>query len=315
MSDDEAAFAEKMLRACNDISLPFVEMDLATLARQEPLIARPPALKRAFAVEDCAVNGPELLRLNQRAAETADTPARFLTHHEVVDFKKEGDRVTAVVTKNTRTGEEAIIACGFVVNAAGIWASNVGRLADVTVEVVGDKGAMVIFEKQFTSRVLNRCRPPADGDILVATGTHSIIGTTSCRTTDFEDPQPTPEEIAILLRETACVVPSSAQAKVKRAYAGVRPLMSSPKTSGLAASEERNTSRSFQVLDHEAEGLANFISVIGGKVTIYRRMAEAAVDVLCQKQGVHRPCQTAKIVMEVTKKSSRRSSQPTALSV
>jgi glycerol-3-phosphate dehydrogenase len=46
-------------------------------------------------------------------------------------------------------------------------------------------------------------------------------------------------------------------------------------------------------LDHTPEGLDNFISIIGGKLTTYRLMAEKTADLICRRLGVDRPCLTA----------------------
>ena len=106
------------------------------------------------------------------------------------------------------------------------------------------------------------------------------MGTTARTITDPDDCLPTQEEVDLLMEQGACLVPQLRHAEVKRVYAGVRPLL---KMGDQPTLSSRGLSRSFRLLDHEADGVSNFVSVIGGKVTLYRRMAEDTVALLDKK--------------------------------
>jgi glycerol-3-phosphate dehydrogenase len=56
----------------------------------------------------------------------------------------------------------------------------------------------------------------------------------------------------------------------------------------------REASRSFSIVDHGSVGLDNMISMVGGKLTTYRLMAEKAVDAVAELLGDSSPCKTAK---------------------
>jgi glycerol-3-phosphate dehydrogenase len=80
-------------------------------------------------------------------------------------------------------------------------------------------------------------------------------------------------------------------ARAMRAYAGVRPLYDLG-----AEAEGREMSRNFAVIDHqERDGIKGFTSIVGGKVTTYRLMAERVVDVAARHLGVSTPCTTAEV--------------------
>ena len=67
-----------------------------------------------------------------------------------------------------------------------------------------------------------------------------------------------------------------------------------PPTERRTASQNRAISRAHTVLDHgERDGVDNFVSIVGGKLTTYRLMAEQTADVVCAKLGVTEPCTTA----------------------
>ena len=77
--------------------------------------------------------------------------------------------------------------------------------------------------------VINRCRKPADADILVPGDTISLIGTTSSRVPyeEVDNMEVTQGEVDTLLREGMKIAPSLAYTRILRAYAGVRPLIAS----------------------------------------------------------------------------------------
>ena len=139
--------------------------------------------------------------------------------------------------------------------------------------------------------VINRCRKPANADILVPDDTVCVIGTTSDRIPieTVDDMRVTREEVDVLLNEGIKLAPSLATTRVIRAYAGVRPLVASDDDpSG------RSISRGIVCLDHaKRDGVEGFITITGGKMMTYRLMAEIATNAVCAKLGNTTPCVTA----------------------
>jgi glycerol-3-phosphate dehydrogenase len=81
------------------------------------------------------------------------------------------------------------------------------------------------------------------------------------------------------------MVPGIASARMIRAYAGIRPLPS-------GSDRGREASRGFRMIDHREEGVDNLVSVVGGKLTTYRLMAEKVSDAVMSKLGRKDPCRT-----------------------
>ncbi len=294
LNQQETIHADSILQACAKAGIPCAQLTTQQALTAEPHLNK--AVKRAFRVPDGTIDGAEVLRLNRHAATTAEVPAQFLTDHSVVKLhKNNSSSVTAVTVQNHNTGEQKDITCDYVVNAAGVWAGRIAQLAAIPIQMVFDKGTMMIFSQQYSHAVLNRCRPEDDGDLLVPQAGQSIMGTTARVIANPDDCLPTQEEADVLLREGTAMIPALAGAEVTRIYAGVRPLLANQRSA--TASNSRSISRSFQVFDHTHEGVANLISIVGGKVTLYRRMAEETVDLLCQKSGVNVSCQTAQTIL------------------
>ena len=79
----------------------------------------------------------------------------------------------------------------------------------------------------------------------------------------------------------AAMVPAVAKAPVKALWGASRPLFAAGRKG-----EPQGISRRFECIDHESrDKVAGLVSIIGGKATTLRLMAEAAADLICKKLG------------------------------
>ena len=285
--DDDPAYADRFLAACRAAGIPVEEVPLADARRREPLLN--PAISRVFAVPDASCEPWALIDANVRAARAYGGDA--WSYHRVTGFERRGDTIQAVCLTDTRTGEEKTVGCDFVVNAAGAWAGQIGGLAGVQIEMAAGKGSMVVMNHRLVNTVVNRCHLPGDGDILVPVGTVCIIGTTSINVPDPDHYEIEPHEVDLMLAEGEKLVPGFSRARSLRAYAGVRPLY---RGESAAGSQGRDVTRAHSILNHRTrDGVDNIVSIVGGKLTTYRLMAQGGIDVMCENLGVRRPCRTA----------------------
>ncbi|MGH3102436.1 MAG: (2Fe-2S)-binding protein, partial [Thermoleophilia bacterium] len=155
---------------------------------------------------------------------------------------------------------------------------------------------------RYVRGVVNACRKPADGDIIVPQHEVAILGTTSEQVESADDISVAPAEVDRMVDMCAQMVPAIASGRVLRAFAGSRPLYV-PETPADGAGaggggDTREVSRTFTVVDHpKLDGLDNMYSIVGGKLTTCRQMAEAVVDRLAERMGVTEPCRTATEVL------------------
>ncbi|MBQ9405909.1 MAG: anaerobic glycerol-3-phosphate dehydrogenase subunit A [Desulfovibrio sp.] len=282
-SEDDPAYVQPWVHACGKVGIPAQELDVAEARRLEPNIS--PKIRRVFRVPDACVDGFRLVLHNAMSARRYG--GRMLTYHEVTSIRTTNGKVCGVTARNRLNGEEIDIACACVVNAAGSWSGRVAALAGLDVNVSPDRGALLIFNHRFTSRVVNRLHVSADGDIFVPHGSITILGTTSAPTDRPDDTTPSTEEVQRLLSLGEPLFPEVRSYRILRAFAGTRPLYTPGKAAG------RQASRGFHVVDHAAEGLEGMVSIFGGKLTTYRLMAQRACDVVCAKLHVTAPCRTA----------------------
>ena len=289
LPEDDLRYQDAFVADCRRAGIRADELSPADAIAMEPAVN--PDIIGAVKVPDGAVDPFRLTTANVLAARM--NGADIITYHEVVGFIRTGTRIEGVRIRSRRTGAESVVAGKIVINAAGIWGHHVAELAGVRVNMYPAKGALLIFGHRVNNMVINRCRKPADADILVPGDTISLIGTTSTRIPfdEIDRMEVTPDEVDLLLREGIKLSPVLARTRVLRAYAGVRPL--------VAADDDpsgRNISRGIVCLDHSTrDGLDGFITITGGKLMTYRLMAEEATDAACRKLGVDAPCRTAEV--------------------
>ncbi len=287
--EDDGDYPDRFRAACAQTGIPCDEITVAAALREEPLLN--PAAARVFRVPDGASDS--FLATHATAQAAAQAGAMLLTYHEVTGLLVEGGdgdhRVVGAQVRDVANGEDVTIRADMVINAAGAWAGRIAALAGIEVKIIPGKGTMVAMNHRIVNTVLNRCKMPSDGDIIVPIHTVAVIGTTDVKVTDPERLRIEPWEVARMLAEGDKLVPGISRARVLRAWAGVRPLYQE----GFAG-ESRDATRALTLLDHRGrDALSGFLTITGGKWTTFRLMAETTVDKACEQLGTRRPCATA----------------------
>lgn len=289
---DPPDYPDRWYEACQQTGVTAEPMEPANVLRREP--ALDPGMARAYAVLDASMDSFDLLHSLGRAIRQSG--GQIWLRHRVDRLLIHNGRVQAAVITSMIDGQEHTLGVEMVVNAAGPWSRRVGAMAGLDLPIALSKGTMVALAQRVVHTVINRLKPPSDGDIIVPVGTVSVLGTT-----DVPVPEPTsltiePWEVDLLLAEGEVLIPRLSSRRLLRAWAGVRPLYRPP---AAAPDQPRTLPRAHTILDHaERDGLQGMVSIIGGKLTTFRLMAEQTVDVVCQRLGVSAVCRTAETPLE-----------------
>ena len=284
LPEDDSSYEAKWVTACDTAGIPVTQVSLAEAHRLESHLSS--NVEAVYRVPDAAVDGFRLCRQNVLSAKKYG--GRVRTYTEVIGIKYENNQVTGVQIRNTITGQMDFIQCEYIINAAGSWVGKVAELAGISIHVIPDKGTLIAFNHRFTDRIINRLRPPSNGDIFVPHGSVTLLGTTSSTALKPDDFAPTTNEVLELINEGKALFEELPQYRLLRAYTGTRPLFcSDPSADG------REISRNFVILDHSQDGLRGFVSIVGGKLTTYRLMAEKITDFVCKQLSVKVACRTA----------------------
>lgn len=282
--EDSKEYREKFTHSCNEVGIP-----IKSLTRDETISLEPNLntdISGAIEVPDGAIDPFQLVLANVREAEA--NGGKFLLHTEITSLRLDNNKIKKVFARDSINGEEYSIEPSFVINATGAWAESFLKNAGINLPMALSKGSMLITNQRLTQRVINRLRPPSDGDIIVPNHTVSILGTTSIRVDEAENFEVTPKEVSILLREASKMIPEIESARVIRAYAGIRPLIKTEQNHS-----DRTLSRGFVLIDHKnRDGINNLITITGGKLVTYRLMAEKTSDLISEKMGIKTSCIT-----------------------
>lgn len=305
LPEDDLAYQSLFVESCRKAGIRADIIDPAEARLIEPAVN--PALTGAVRVPDGAVDPFRLTSSNIIDAKAHGAEIR--TYVEVTELIREQDRIIGVKAYDYRMRCEQTFYAQIVINAGGIWGHGIAAKVGITINMLPAKGALLIFGHRVNNHVLNRCRKPADADILVPGDTISLIGTTSSKVPfdQIDNMIVTPEEVDLLLREGEKLSPRLAYTRILRAYAGVRPLVASDDDpSG------RTVSRGIVLLDHaKRDGMEGFITITGGKLMTYRLMAEWATDLACTKLGIDAKCQTATTPLPGSTESKKETDRKT----
>ncbi|WP_435154310.1 anaerobic glycerol-3-phosphate dehydrogenase subunit GlpA [Haladaptatus sp. DFWS20] len=296
LEDDSDDYFEEKLRGCRECGIPAEVLSAKEAREQEPYLTND--VKRSIAVPDGAIDPFRLCVAN--AADAEMHGARIETHAEVTDVLVDENDVVGVEVRHesgpgkrdhARPGTTEEIRADYVVNATGAWAGQLGEMAGVDIEVRPSKGVMVVMNCRQVDTVINRCRPKGDADIVVPHETTAILGTTD---EEVDDPESYPEEeweVDMMIDELSKLVPILRDSRTIRSFWGVRPLYEPP---GTGTTDPTDITRDFFLLDHEErDDLTGLTSIVGGKFTTYRMMAEQISDHVCDQLGVRGRCRTA----------------------
>ena len=284
IKDREADYAPSFLTACLEAGIPARELSTDRALALEPALN--PVLKRAVWVPDGTIDAYRLPASFLAAAEALGADLRAYTELTAIDLA--GGRVRGGTVLGP-DGRQERLYFDILVSASGAWAGRVGALAGLDIPITPAPGTMVAVRGRLTDLVLSRLAPPGDGDILVPQRGLTIIGSTQSRADSPEGLLPARGEVEFLLGRADELVPGFSAAPLHAAWAAARPL------AGRAGSDEegRAISRDFAVLEHDKEGAAGMFTLIGGKATALRIMAQKAADAVCRSLGLDEPCRTS----------------------
>jgi glycerol-3-phosphate dehydrogenase len=213
---------------------------------------------------------------------------------DAVALLEGGGRAGGARVRDRETGEELEIRASTVVNATGVWAD---RLRP---EELHDEAEVPVIRPSRGTHILLPAErlPVSVGAIVPAGGGRTIfvlpwLGRTLVGTTDndyegdLEHIRPAAEDVAYLLDAVnAFFGADMAPGDIAGAYAGVRPLISTgdPRKSV-------DISRKAELY----ETSSGMITITGGKLTTWRRMAKMTVDRIVERDGRDAPCQTQQV--------------------
>lgn len=302
---DPPDYVDSWQAAAQRLHLPFAEVGAGEVLASEPNLT--PHIVRSFETLDASIDSFRLLHDLKHSIEYAGGVVRL--HARVLGLLKKADRVVGAQVYSETDRSITTIGARLLINASGPWAPSVASFAGLETPLALGKGTMLAMANRLVHKVINRCREPQDGDIIVPVGTVCILGTTDVPVDNPVALTPLPWEIDLLLAEAENLVPDIGGHRALRVWCGVRPLLLDSGEAGAT----RSLRRGHAVIDHEqADGVAGLISVVGGKLTTFRLIAQEAVDLVSEKLSLSKPSRTCDTPLQ-TRGESRFFQLPSSL--
>jgi glycerol-3-phosphate dehydrogenase len=221
--------------------------------------------------------------------------AVFANGAEVVEVISDDGRAAGVVCVDAESGERFEVRADSVVNATGVWADRIRPEEILTEEevprIAPSRGTHVTISQDLLPVGEGACIVPAGEERTIFALPwfgRALVGTTD---RDYEGDiarvKPSDEDIEYLLEAANAFFGTDiGSADLTGAYAGVRPLISTgdPRKSV-------DISRRAELY----ETSSGLLTITGGKLTTWRRMAKQVVDRMVEREGREAPCQTAEI--------------------
>lgn len=205
-----------------------------------------------------------------------------LNHAPVTRLLREGDRVIGAAVRDVETGRCWEMRSRVVINATGVFSGALRRENGLACrwDVRASRGSHLVCPREACpiDHALIIPETP-DGRVLFAIPWkgHVVIGTTDVPVgSPVLDPHPDDDEVAFILREAGRSL-GLVSSDITSRWAGLRPLVSRSGVRSTSALSRKH------VIEQTAPGL---VSVLGGKWTTARRMAEDAIDAAIRHQGL-----------------------------
>jgi glycerol-3-phosphate dehydrogenase len=292
--DDDPDYAGRWEDGIRAAGVVAREIPVVEALRREPLLT--PSVRRAFAVPDAVCEGPAFCTSLAEAARAAGADVRVF--HRVEEILSDGRAVRGVAATDLRRGATLRLTSRLVVLAAGPWCGGILSRMGLRLTLNLLRGAMVALDGPRLSTPVNRLHPPADGDIALPRGRLSIAGTTSIPSDHPDDRRVGEEEVALIRGRIFDMLPGLGASTTRHAWSAVRPLFQPEEVQVAGRRDVHEWSREFCVIDHQArDQLRGLLTVVGGKLTTFRLMAEKTSNAACRLLGVAAACRTAVTVL------------------
>ncbi len=251
-------------------------------------------LAYSYLYGDCATDDARLVLAVVQAARRFG--AQAITYAEVTGLDKDATgRVCGVLVHDQLSGTDIAVRARHVVNATGVWVDRLQGLEEPgrPAVVQPSKGVHVVVPRERLPLLeASILLPSKQGDgrsmFAIPWGRQSILGTTDTPYAGALDGLSlTAADLEYVLAAGNAVFRGGLGADdVLGAWAGVRPLIRTPGSSAMSDLSRRHTL---------VEGAGGLLTITGGKLTTYRRMAKDVVDRVVERDGRRARCRTDEI--------------------
>lgn len=244
-------------------------------------------LEEGYLYYDAQTNDARLTMAVLRTA--AGFGATITNYSDVTGFLMEKDKIVGAHVLDRLGNQQLTVRARYVVNATGIYAEQIEGLTghESQIEVQPSKGVHLVLSRKDLELGSSAIVLPETEDkrilFIVPWQSRAVYGTTDTGTGDLDHPVTKHEEIEYLLKYlNRYLSVHLSEENIISTYAGYRPLIRPRNAKNRSTAR---LSRTHAVLE-DSSGL---ITIVGGKLTTYRRMAQDTLDVISRHSGLKKP--------------------------
>lgn len=253
---------------------------------------QPKGLKGIASYYDCQIKYPERLCLDTILAAEKEG-ADVLNYSQFLGMESKNDSYT-IKYKDGIEDKEFTTKAKFVINAAGPYVDEVNKLISTQIPRLmgGTKGSHILIRKfkggpenGFYIEAIQDGRP----FFIIPWDEYYLVGTTDIFYKDaLNRVTATEDEISYLLKELNYFIDTDSFTRddILYTYSGIRPLPYEPDK------KERQITRKHIIHDHKEEGFKNYFSIVGGKLTTFRSLAEDTLNYVDKRNEISNKCNT-----------------------
>ena len=284
LNDQDLELRQRFVERCTMAGIPTRLLSAAQALMLEPALH--PEIKGAVQVPDASM---DTWRLPLHFFATARANgARIHIFSEVIGFYQANGTITGIRIFDHQTHREYDVQGDVFINAAGAWAGKIGSLAAIQLPILPGPGVMVAVNGRLTNMVINRLHKADEGDIIVPQRQLTILGTSIWLAEDPDLVELPRDHEHRIIELCSKLVPLLKNKGAHATWCAIRPLLALSQTG-----DPLEISRDFGCFDHnDRDNLSGLVSVIGGKATTLRLMAEKTADLICRITGRNIACKT-----------------------
>ena len=267
LNSDEEEYGDKLLKSNIKNGIESEEMDVNDFLKIEPNINK--KIRRVIKVPDKTIAAHNFSAAI--ALEAVMAGAKIKTSCNIIGANISEKNVRTI--KYEYNGDIINKNFDYIINTTGPWSGKLLNSFGINnFDIMPTLGYMAVYNRLFVNSIINRMRLPSDGDIALPYGTGTVIGTLAIISDDPDQNNVDSDDIDMMISEISEMIPSLSNYNYKKLYYSMRPLIKGESSRG---------SRDFQII----KNFDNMISVIGGKFTTTRLMAENVSKKINQLYG------------------------------
>lgn len=277
--DDNSKYEEKFINGCRQIGIPIKKISGPKARQLEPQLG--PDVDYVFETPDMVIDTFSLIfsylhdLIKRKGVE-------IFEEMKIKKASKVGGKWKIDTDKNSHLFD-------LVINCSGDGLAAVGKMFGENIELSYVYGSMALFENRLSSRIVTRCAPNVTGDVVVPAVGATLIGSTWHERNKQSKVDITKKDEKEIRKTASRMLSGVSRGKLTASLTSVRTHLKDTSYSSSFGSK-----RNHLILDHKSNGKSTgFISVLPGKLTIARYVAEQVGNIVCQKFNINARSTTA----------------------